>query len=159
VEPDFEPVLPPEAWQGEAEPAEGEVEADWDLPPEPPLPPVAEPEPVVPELVAAASAAPRRIEPGFTSFEIDLDIESRLKALIAAQTLAPEPEPLLVPDLEPEPEPESAVEAKAAQPDLGPAWPLGIGWLEEAGEPEAVPAPAPRQSLLTRLLSLLPWRR
>ena len=159
VEPDFEPVLPPEAWQGEAEPAGGEVEADWDLPPEPPLPPVAEPEPVVPELVAAASAAPRRIEPGFTSFEIDLDIESRLKALIAAQTLAPEPEPLLVPDLEPEPEPESAVEAKAAQPDLGPAWPLGIGWLEDAGEPGAVPAPAPRPSLLTRLLGLLPWRR
>ena len=50
-------------------------------------------------------------------------------------------------------------EAKAALPDLGPAWPLGIGWLEDAGEPEAVPAPAPRQSLLTRLLSLLPWRR
>ncbi|MFN9579489.1 MAG: hypothetical protein ACK56H_05340 [Novosphingobium sp.] len=161
VEPDFEPILPPEAWQPEAEWAEGEVEADWDLPPEPPLPAVAEPEPVVPELVAATSAATRRIEPGFTSFEIDLDIESRLKALIAAQALAPEPEPLLVPDLEPESErdPEPAGEAKAVQPDLGPAWPLGIGWLEDAGEPAAVPAPAPRPSLLTRLLGLLPWRR
>ena len=47
----------------------------------------------------------------------------------------------------------------AAQPEFGPAWPLGIGWLEDAAEPEAVEAPAPRPSLLTRLLSLLPWRR
>ncbi|MEA3262650.1 MAG: hypothetical protein U9R07_04095 [Pseudomonadota bacterium] len=151
-----EPALPPEQWRPEPEPAEPEAEADWDLPPEPPLPPV-----FVAEAVAKAPAAPSRVEPGFTSFEIDLDIESRLKALIAAQTFAPEPEPLPELDLEPElePEPEPVVEAKAAQPEFGPAWPLGIGWLEDAAEPEAVEAPAPRPSLLTRLLSLLPWRR
>ena len=107
------------------------------------------------EPVAEAAPAPRRVEPGFTSFEIDLDIESRLKALIAAQTFAPEPEPLPELELDLKLEPE----AKAAVPDLGPAWPLGIGWLEDAAEPEATLTPAPRPSLLTRFLALLPWRR
>ena len=151
--PAADPVLPD--WQPEPDPVEPEAEADWDLPPEPPLPPVAEPLFEAVEPVAEAPPAPRRVEPGFTSFEIDLDIESRLKALIAAQTFAPDPEPLPELELEPEPEPE----AKAAVPDLGPAWPLGIGWLEDAAEPEAASAPAPRPSLLTRLLTLLPWRR
>ena len=161
-----EPPAP--QWQPESEPigpeAEVEAESDWDLPPEPPLPPVfqpaaLEPEPVEPEPVAAAPAAPRRVEPGFTSFEIDLDIESRLKALIAAQTLAPDPEPLPELELDLDEEPEPVAEAKAAQPDIGPVWPLGLGWLEDASEPEAVAAPAPRPSLLSRLLGLLPWRR
>lgn len=170
---DYAPELPAQEppvpqWQPEPEPigpeAEVEAETDWDLPPEPPLPPVfqpaaLEPEPVEPEPVAAAPAAPRRVEPGFTSFEIDLDIESRLKALIAAQTFAPEPEPLPELELDLDEEPEPVVEAKAAQPDFGPVWPLGLGWLEDASQPEAVAAPAPRPSLLTRLLGLLPWRR
>lgn len=153
--PAADPVLPD--WQPEPEPVEPEAEADWDLPPEPPLPPTVQPEAAAPEPIAEAPPAPRRAEPGFTSFEIDLDIESRLKALIAAQTFAPEPEPL--PELELDSEPEPVLEAKAAAPDLGPAWPLGIGWLEDAAEPEAVAVPAPRPSLLARILTLLPWRR
>lgn len=129
-EPDCEPGLPgPEG------------EAGRNPPPRAPEPPVSEPEPV-----AVAPQVERRIEPGFTSFEIDLDIESRLKALIAAQALPPEP----VPD----------PEARAVpQPDVGPAWPLGIGWLEDPAEPETAEACSAPPSLLTRLLNLLPWRR
>lgn len=150
---------------------EWDREPDFDLPPPPPPEDARvvewpEPEPieaeqveqveqVEPEPIAPAPLLRQRapVEPGFTSFEIDLDISSRLKALIAAQT------PTVEPELEPEPQP--VAEVKAALPDLGPAWPLGIGWLEKADEPAVVQeaAVAPRASLLARLLSLLPWRR
>lgn len=161
-EPPAQDPHPPQ-WQPEPDPVgpevEEEVKADWDLPSEPPLPPVFQPAPAEPAPVTEAPVASHRVEPGFTSFEIDLDIESRLRALIAAQTFAPEPEPLPELDLDLDQEPEPVVEAKAVQPDVGPAWPLGIGWLEDLAEPEAVAAPAPRASLLKRLLNLLPWRR
>lgn len=131
-----------DAGSGAPRPRNPEFEAKCDLSP---AAPVVEAEPI------AATPAPRRqVEPGFTSFEIDLDIESRLKALIAAQTLTPEP----LPEFAPEPERQAQAEPKVAQPDPGPAWPLGIGWLEDAPEPQTV-----RPSMLSRLLNLLPWRR
>lgn len=160
-----EPMVPePEAEEHEPEwDREPEIDLPGQVPPEEPIetawsePDPVEPVPAEPEALVPAPVAPlgqrAPFQPGFTSFEIDLDIESRLKALIAAQVAAPEPEP--------EPEPDPAIEPKAALPDLGPAWPLGIGWLEDDAEPASaqVLEPAPRPSLLTRLLSLLAWRR
>ena len=133
-------LTPPEPDVAEPAPADSELaapEVDQDLPSKPPQPPAAEPEPA-----ALAPAALSRIQPGFTSFEIDLNIESRLKALIAMSAMTPE--------LQPGPEPRPQAE------------PQGIAWPEEADRPPAAealePEPEPRPSLLARLLAWLPWR-
>lgn len=74
---------------------------------------------------------PMAVEPGFKSFEIDLDIAARLKTLMAEQAERGQPEP------EPEPEPD---------PEPVPTF-------------DPVPRPGPRRSLVQRLFALLPWRR
>lgn len=75
----------------------------WDfrdlLAPAPPAPNPALLEP------AALVQEHRPIAPGFKSFEIDLDIESRLKALIAEQAGPTRPAPAAAAEMEPLPEP------------------------------------------------------
>lgn len=160
-EDDFGPPEPPQNWLppeegGEASPldlSQGREPVPEGDTPQADAPGADLAEPAEPDQTASTPLPPRRVEPGFTSFEIDLDIESRLKALIAAQVGQAEPAPVTVPEPEIEPE---AITGDAVTPDLGPAWPLGIGWLEEEAEPAP---PAPRPSLLARILNLLPWRR
>lgn len=101
--------------------------------PEPPLLPLAEPElppesaelqhlpvPPLPDQPLAA--------PGFALLEPT--IQERLQTLIAPPPAIEELAEVPVDPIPAEPEPDSA--APVAPPQTGPAWPLGIGWLEDA---------------------------
>ena len=120
----------------------------WDFrdllsPAEPELP-AAAPSPVEPLLPReyAQPAAPqdrpssrvplgRIAEPGFALLEPS--VHDRLQSLIAPPAGPDLPE--LVPAEPVEAEPEAIAVPDIPAPDLGPIWPLGIGWLEDAAEP------------------------
>ncbi|MFC0589849.1 hypothetical protein ACFFF7_10525 [Novosphingobium aquiterrae] len=109
----------------DAAPQDEPVPAEDDFPPPPPLadlplPPRA-PEPVSSEPQPRPrfpSQAP--VGPGFALLEPSL--QDRLESLLAPHV--PEVRPI-----EREPEPVAATDP--AESDLGPIWPLGIGWLED----------------------------
>lgn len=122
---DFRDMLPPRA---------PDLAAAEELPDEPASPqaelpqpePVDAPVPPRPRFPREASA-----EPGFAL--IEPDVHERLQSLIAPHIAPSAEEP------DPDPEPVALIESKpdtqeppeSMAPDLGPAWPLGIGWLED----------------------------
>lgn len=129
---DFRDMLPPR----EPVPPAAEGPLDEGEPP-PSEPPSAEPPPPGPLVAADAAPAPPRprfpreapAEPGFAL--IEPDVHERLQSLIAPH-IAP-------PVADPDPEPAAPLPPERAAPDLGPIWPLGLGWLEDDAAPASVP--------------------
>ncbi|MFM5886634.1 MAG: hypothetical protein ACKOQ3_15110 [Novosphingobium sp.] len=116
--------------------------ADLPLPPRAPEPVSSEP----PPRPRFPSQAP--VGPGFALLEPSL--QDRLESLLAPRL--PELRPIVRAA-------EPVAEAKPAVPDLGPVWPLGIGWLED--EPAAAETgldqdiPVQRPGLWARLRAWL----
>lgn len=102
------------------------------LPPPPvdeaPLPQAADMQrPPVPPFPAGRSAE-RTAEPGFALLEPT--IQERLQSLIAPPLVveSPQARPTVADSIEPE----ALTEPEALPPQVGPVWPLGIGYLEDA---------------------------
>ncbi|MBS0475812.1 MAG: hypothetical protein JSR28_11825 [Proteobacteria bacterium] len=119
----------------------------------PPPPRDVDPAPAALPRPRFPSQAP--VAPGFTLLEPSL--QDRLESLLSPQ-VAPDPR-LTETALEPPAPPvaELVVEASETVPDMGPAWPLGIGWLEDDSAPAPVETEAPqtRLGLLSRLRAWL----
>lgn len=136
-----------------------EPQADPPMDDLPPPEPFDAPAPLRPRFPRQAPA-----EPGFAL--IEPDVHERLQSLIAphitpeAMEPAAAPEPVAaIPD-----EPGIPEQSERPVPDIGPAWPLGIGWLEDdralAPDPEEFEAAVPsRPGLWTRLRAWLAPRR
>lgn len=125
--------------------------------PEQPLPPPAEVDlsaepteierpPVLPFPAEPAAA------PGFALLEPS--IQERLQTLVAPPAVIESPVLVLDDPVPAEPEPEPARAALTTPTQVGPVWPLGIGWLEDAEVAQKVCTDAsapPKQGLWARL--------
>ncbi len=109
-----------------------------DLPPaEPalrePLPPLESTRPAeLEDLPAPRLPLGKLAEPGFALLEPSL--HDRLQSLIAPPTAPEGPQLVLAAPLEISEPLEASIDREAPAPALGPIWPLGIGWLEDAAE-------------------------
>ena len=125
-------------------------------PPREPLPPredsrLAEPDdwpaPREPEVLQpnVRLAEARLTEPGFAL--LDPSVHDRLQSLIAAPAAPELPKLIPAEPVLPIESSELQVEPESPAPDLGPIWPLGIGWLEDAADLlDTAPSEPPRVS-------------